>query len=186
MNISLRTMKCDEAFGDSPKRPLHDRNVSECTGFKVNYTFLARLQKVSSKSGFKGFERSSRRGEKEKSQGVLQIFLRIECCFAKGLIPKRGNIVHGILSKRIGNVAYELELPSELAAVNPVFHISMLKNCMGDPSRNIPTEDIGIKDSLSYEEIPIQLLDHQIYKLRTKEVASFKVLWRNQFVEEAT
>ncbi|WMV46330.1 hypothetical protein MTR67_039715 [Solanum verrucosum] len=37
------------------------------------------------------------------------------------------------ISKRIGNVAYELKLPSELAAVHLVFHISMLKKCMGDP-----------------------------------------------------
>ncbi|WMV40975.1 hypothetical protein MTR67_034360 [Solanum verrucosum] len=54
------------------------------------------------------------------------------------------------ISKRIGKVAYELELPQELAAVHPVFHISMLKKCMGGPSLIIPTENIGIKDSLSY------------------------------------
>ncbi|WMV59515.1 hypothetical protein MTR67_052900 [Solanum verrucosum] len=47
-------------------------------------------------------------------------------------------------------------------------------------------EGIGIKDNLSYEEIPVQILDRQVCKLRTKEVASVKVLWRNQFVEEAT
>ncbi|WMV59518.1 hypothetical protein MTR67_052903 [Solanum verrucosum] len=62
----------------------------------------------------------------------------------------------------------------------------MLKKCMADPSLIIPTEDICIKDSLSYEEILVQILDHQVRKLRTKEVASVKVLWRNQFVEEAT
>ncbi|WMV08506.1 hypothetical protein MTR67_001891 [Solanum verrucosum] len=90
------------------------------------------------------------------------------------------------ISKRIGKVAYELELPQELAAVHPMFHISMLKKCMGDPSLIIPTENIGIKDSLSYEEIPIQILDRQVRKLRTKEVASAKVIWRNQYVEEAT
>ncbi|WMV59231.1 hypothetical protein MTR67_052616 [Solanum verrucosum] len=90
------------------------------------------------------------------------------------------------ISKRIGNVAYELELPQELAAVHPVFHVSMLKKCMGDPSLIIPMEDIGIKDSLSYEEIPVQILNRQVRKLRTKEVASGKVFWRNQFVEEAT
>ncbi|WMV55016.1 hypothetical protein MTR67_048401 [Solanum verrucosum] len=90
------------------------------------------------------------------------------------------------ISKRVGNVASELRLPQELAAVHPVFHISMLKKCMGEPSLIIPTEDIGIKDSLSYEEIPVQILDRQVRKLRTKEVASVKVLWRNQFVEEAT
>ncbi|WMV24036.1 hypothetical protein MTR67_017421, partial [Solanum verrucosum] len=54
------------------------------------------------------------------------------------------------ISKRIDNVAYELELPQELAAVHPVFHISMLKKCMGDPSLIIPTENIRINDSLSY------------------------------------
>ncbi|WMV37159.1 hypothetical protein MTR67_030544 [Solanum verrucosum] len=64
------------------------------------------------------------------------------------------------ISKRIGNVVYELELPQELVAVHP--------------------------DSLSYEEIHVPILDRQFRKLRIKEVASAKVLWRNQFVEEAT
>ncbi|WMV09447.1 hypothetical protein MTR67_002832 [Solanum verrucosum] len=90
------------------------------------------------------------------------------------------------ISKRIGNVAYELKLPQELAVIYPVFHISMLKKCMGDLSLIIPTEDISIKDILSYEEIPIQILDRQVRKLRMKEVASVKVLWRNHFFEEAT
>ncbi|WMV58454.1 hypothetical protein MTR67_051839 [Solanum verrucosum] len=90
------------------------------------------------------------------------------------------------IAKRIEKIAYELELPQELAAVHPVFHVFMLKNCMGDPSLVIPTKDIGIKDSLSYDEIHVQILDRQVRKLRTKELASVKVLWRNQFVEEAT
>ncbi|WMV59197.1 hypothetical protein MTR67_052582 [Solanum verrucosum] len=77
------------------------------------------------------------------------------------------------ISKRIGKVA----------AVHLVFHVSMLKKCMGDPSLIITTENIGIKDNLSYEEIPVQILDRQVRKLRTKEVASVKVLWRNQFIE---
>ncbi|WMV40259.1 hypothetical protein MTR67_033644 [Solanum verrucosum] len=90
------------------------------------------------------------------------------------------------IGKRIGNVAYELELPQKLAPVHPVFHISMLKKCMSDPSLILPTENIRIKDNLSYEEIPVQILDRQVRRLRTKEVASVKVLWRNQFVGEAT
>ncbi|WMV28531.1 hypothetical protein MTR67_021916 [Solanum verrucosum] len=62
----------------------------------------------------------------------------------------------------------------------------MLKKCIGDPSLILPTESIRIKDNLSYEEIPIQILDRQVHRLRTKDVALVKVLWRNQFVEEAT
>ncbi|WMV24721.1 hypothetical protein MTR67_018106 [Solanum verrucosum] len=62
----------------------------------------------------------------------------------------------------------------------------MLKKCKGDPSLILPTESVRIKDSFSYEEIPVQILDHQVRRLRTKDVASVKVLWRNQLVEEAT
>ncbi|XP_070012963.1 uncharacterized protein [Nicotiana sylvestris] len=50
--------------------------------------------------------------------------------------------------QRIRQVAYELELPQELAVVHPVFHVSMLKKFMGDPSLVVPTEIIGVKDSL--------------------------------------
>ena len=39
---------------------------------------------------------------------------------------------------------------------------------------------------LSYEEVPVEILDIQIKKLRNKEVVSVKVLWRNHFVEDAT
>ncbi|WMV42308.1 hypothetical protein MTR67_035693 [Solanum verrucosum] len=90
------------------------------------------------------------------------------------------------IAKRIGNVAYELELPQELAAVHLVFHISMLKKCKGDPSLILPTESIRIKDNLSYEEIHVQILDRQVRRLRTKDIAPVKIRSRNQFVEEAT
>ncbi|CAN4106294.1 unnamed protein product [Withania somnifera] len=40
---------------------------------------------------------------------------------------------------------------------------------------------------LGYEEVlPVAILDRQVKKLRNKEVASVKVLWRNQQVEEVT
>ena len=37
-----------------------------------------------------------------------------------------------------------------------------------------------------YEKVPIAILARQVRKLRNKEVASVKVLWRNQQVEEVT
>ncbi|WMV54812.1 hypothetical protein MTR67_048197 [Solanum verrucosum] len=57
----------------------------------------------------------------------------------KGKLSPRYIIPYRI-SKRIGNLAYELELPQELVAVHTVFHISLLKKCMGDPSLIIPTQ----------------------------------------------
>ncbi|WMV45240.1 hypothetical protein MTR67_038625 [Solanum verrucosum] len=111
-------------------------------------------------------------------KGVMRFGEKGKIC-PRYIVPYR-------LSKRVGNVAYELELPSELAALFSCLHISMLKKCLGDPALIVPTESIGVKDKLFYEDIQVQILDHQVCKLRTKEVASVKFLWMNQFVEEAT
>ena len=83
-------------------------------------------------------------------------------------------------------MAYELELPAELVAVHPVFHISLLKKCVGDPSSIVPLESVAVKDSISYEDVPIEILERQVRRLRHKEVASVKVLWRSQSVKGAT
>jgi len=87
--------------------------------------------------------------------------------------------------KRVEKVAYELKLPIELALIHPVFHISMLKKCIGDPVSILPLEGLGVNENLSYEEVPVEILDRQVKKLRNKEVASVKVLWRNHLVEGA-
>ncbi|XP_049382678.1 uncharacterized protein LOC125847010 [Solanum stenotomum] len=88
--------------------------------------------------------------------------------------------------RRVGQLAYELKLPQELSSVHPVFHVSMLQKCIGDPSRITPTEDVQVTGDLTYEGVPIAILDRQLRKLGNKEVASVKVLCRNQQVEEVT
>ncbi|WMV18705.1 hypothetical protein MTR67_012090 [Solanum verrucosum] len=88
--------------------------------------------------------------------------------------------------KSVGKVAYELKLPIKLAPVHPVFHITMLKKCIGDPVSILPLEGLGLNENLSYEEVPVEILDCQVKKLRNKEDASVKVLWRNHLVEGAT
>ena len=54
------------------------------------------------------------------------------------------------ISKRVVNVSYELELPQELEAVHPVFHISILQKCLVDPSLIIPIENVGTQDNMFY------------------------------------
>ncbi|WMV46145.1 hypothetical protein MTR67_039530 [Solanum verrucosum] len=47
--------------------------------------------------------------------------------------------------------------------------------------------NVAYEFELSQELVAVHpILDRQVLKLRTKEVASVKVPWRNQFVEEAT
>lgn len=62
----------------------------------------------------------------------------------------------------------------------------MLKKCIGDPAVVVPLESVDVQNNLYYEEIPIEILDHQIRRLRNKKVPLVKVLWRNWFVEGAT
>ena len=78
--------------------------------------------------------------------------------------------------QRVGKVAYELKLPSELASVHPLFHVSMLKKCIGDPESILPIEGLGVKDNLFYEEVPVKILDWQVMMLWNKELVSVKVL----------
>lgn len=66
---------------------------------------------------------------------------------------------------RIGQVAYKLELPHDLEVVHPAFHISMLRKCLGDPSIITPIEDVQVTEHLSYEEVPIAIVDRQVHKL---------------------
>ena len=62
----------------------------------------------------------------------------------------------------------------------------MLKKCIGNPKSILPIEGLSVKDNLSYDEIPVQIIDRQVKKLRNKEVVSIKVLWKNHLIEGAT
>ena len=77
-------------------------------------------------------------------------------------------------------------MPNDLAKVHPVFHVSKLRKFIGDIDSIVPLKEVSIEDSFTYEEIPVEILDRQVKKLRNKEVASVKVLWRNQKVESGT
>ncbi|XP_060212040.1 uncharacterized protein LOC132639615 [Lycium barbarum] len=78
--------------------------------------------------------------------------------------------------RKVGMVAYELKLPSDTTMGHPVFHILMLRLYKPDPSHMLNHEEIEINEGLSYEEEPVQILDRQVTRLRTKDVASIKVL----------
>ena len=77
--------------------------------------------------------------------------------------------------KRVGEVAYELALPPGFSGVHTVFHVSMLKKYHGDENYIIRWDSILIDENLSYEEEPNAILDREVRKLRSKEIAFIKV-----------
>ncbi|KAM2166506.1 hypothetical protein ACFX1R_040508 [Malus domestica] len=91
-----------------------------------------------------------------------------------------------LITKRVGEVVYRLELPSELSKVHDVFHVSMLRHYISDPSHVIPHQPLEINSDLTYDEEPVTILDWKDKELRNKTMHLVIVLWRNHSVEEAT
>ncbi|XP_070011045.1 uncharacterized protein [Nicotiana sylvestris] len=87
---------------------------------------------------------------------------------------------------RVGEIAYKLALLPSLAGVHPVFHVSMLQKYHSDPSHVLDFSSVQLDKDLSYVEELVAILDRKIRKLGSKNIASVKVQWMGQPVEEVT
>ena len=88
--------------------------------------------------------------------------------------------------ERIGPVAYRLALPSELAKLHDVFHVSMLRRYRSDESHILPVQEIQVHADLSYDEETKAILEREVKQLQNKQVPLVKVLWQHHGREEAT
>jgi hypothetical protein len=53
--------------------------------------------------------------------------------------------------KRVGVVAYRLELPEEMSDIQPVFHVSQLQRCLKVlEEKRVPIETIDLQPDLRY------------------------------------
>ena len=50
-------------------------------------------------------------------------------------------------------MAYRLVLPPELLRIHPVFHVSMLRKYIPDPSHVLQSQAVEFSEDLTYEEI---------------------------------
>ena len=108
-------------------------------------------------------------------------------------VPKRGKLHSRFIGpyriiERVEEVAYRLELPPEMERIHNVFHISMLKKCITDPTQLVeaPFEEVQLREDLNFQVKPVAILDSQVKKLRSKIVPMVKILWKNDKVEEMT
>ena len=56
------------------------------------------------------------------------------------------------IAKRVGEVAYKLNLPPELSGVHSVFHVLMLRKCLADVSQVIPVQPEELREDLTMVE----------------------------------
>ncbi|GJW77765.1 putative reverse transcriptase domain-containing protein [Tanacetum coccineum] len=68
--------------------------------------------------------------------------------------------------KRIGHVAYRLELPKKLRGIHNTFHVSNLKKCLADENLVIPLEEIQLVDKLHFIEEPVEIMDCEVKQLK--------------------
>jgi hypothetical protein len=64
-----------------------------------------------------------------------------------------------LIFRRVGKMAYQLELPASLSDVHNVFHVSQLKKCPRVPEEQLPMEELSVQGDLTYTEYPIKILD---------------------------
>ena len=89
--------------------------------------------------------------------------------------------------KKVGAVAYRLELPEGMSDIHPVFHVSQLRRCLRVPEKeHVPEEEIDLQTDLRYQEVPVKILDTVTRRTRNSEVRICRVQWSRHGIEEAT
>ena len=68
--------------------------------------------------------------------------------------------------------------------VHPVFHVSLLRKYVVDPTHVLPMQEVDVRTNLSYQTYPVAVVDRQTRVLRNKEVALVKIQWHGQGSEE--
>ncbi|XP_050890448.1 uncharacterized protein LOC127095859 [Lathyrus oleraceus] len=78
---------------------------------------------------------------------------------------------------RIGDVAYQIDLPPPLANLHDVFHVSQLRRYISDPSHVIPVDDVQVGDNLSIDVSPVRIEVREVKQMHGKEISLVKVVW---------
>ncbi|GKA02017.1 hypothetical protein Tco_0674682 [Tanacetum coccineum] len=88
--------------------------------------------------------------------------------------------------KKVGAVAYKLELPQELSRVHNTFHVSNLKKCYSDDPLVVLLEGLQVDDKLHFVDELVEIMDRKVKKLRRSRVLIVKVRWNSRRGPEFT
>ncbi|XXG80253.1 hypothetical protein AAC387_Pa09g1168 [Persea americana] len=86
----------------------------------------------------------------------------------------------------IGDAAYKLQLSLELLGVHDVFHVSMLKKYVEDPTHILHYQPLDIQPDALYVAKPVAIINTKEQVLRTRTIHWVKVQWEYHTPEEAT
>ncbi|KAL5566261.1 hypothetical protein UlMin_029425 [Ulmus minor] len=120
-----------------------------------------------------------------------KVFLKVALMKGVMRFGKRGKLSPRFVGpfeilERIGDLAYRVALPPAMSGIHNVFHVSMLRKYTPDPSHVLSYDTLDLRQDLTFEELPVKILDREEKELRRKKIRLVKVLWKNHEVEEAT
>jgi hypothetical protein len=102
----------------------------------------------------------------------------------KGKLAPRYVSPFKIFSRK--EVAYQLELPSQLSDGHDVFHVLQLKKCLRIPKEQLPMKELDMGGDLTYSERAIKILDTVERVTCNKVIKMCKVQWSHHTKDEAT
>ena len=120
-----------------------------------------------------------------------KVFLKISPMKGVTRFRKRGKLNPRFIGpfeilERIGKVSYRLALPPAMSGVHDVFHVSMLRKYVHDPSHILQHLKVEYAPMGREEVRPVRILDARDKQLRNKTIRLVKVQWQGRSTEEAT
>ena len=85
-------------------------------------------------------------------------YLEVENLLRKGKLSPRFVGLFEIF-ERVGTLAYKVALPPGLSKIRNMFHVSTLRKYVFDASHVVELEPIQISEDLTYEKVPVQIVD---------------------------
>jgi hypothetical protein len=90
------------------------------------------------------------------------------------------------IMERKGPVAYQLSLSDSLRRMHDVFHVSVLRHYISDPTHVIDMNSLQVSNEGVLTADSIRILDHRIQRLQHRTVDQVKVHWDNYSLYSAT
>nr|GFB43139.1 putative reverse transcriptase domain-containing protein [Tanacetum cinerariifolium] len=95
-------------------------------------------------------------------------------------------IGHFKVLTKVGTLAYRLKLSEQLSRVHSTFHVSNVKKCLSNEPLAISLDEVHIDDKLRFVKEPVEVMDHEVNRLKKSHIPIIKVQWNSRRGPEFT